>query len=64
MASSVSVDRLVARIQRAVTECHLFPPGARILVACSGGADSTALLHILRRFPESWDLQLAVGHVH
>jgi tRNA(Ile)-lysidine synthase len=64
MASSVSVDRLVARVQEAVTEYGLFPPGARILVACSGGADSTALLHALRRFPDSWGLQLAVGHVH
>ncbi len=60
----VSVDRLVARVEEAVREHRLIEPGARILVACSGGADSTALLYILRHFPDSWRLALAVGHVH
>ena len=29
----------------------MLPPGARVLCACSGGADSTALLHFLCRWP-------------
>ncbi len=42
----------------------LLPPGARILLAVSGGADSLALLHgaAALALPMRWSL--AVGHVH
>ena len=36
----------------------------RVLVACSGGIDSTALLHALRALAESHGLELVVGHVN
>lgn len=37
------------------------PPGARLLVAFSGGPDSLALLHLLRRVEKDW--RVAAGHV-
>ena len=37
----------------------MLPPGARALCACSGGADSTALLHLLCNMPE---LTVACAH--
>ena len=37
----------------------MLPPGTRVLCACSGGADSTALLHLLRARE---DLKVACAH--
>jgi tRNA(Ile)-lysidine synthase len=46
------MDPLVARIRRTVRRFSLIRPGARVLVAMSGGADSVALLHALRDLQE------------
>lgn len=57
----------VSRVRRAVaTACDrrgVLRPGERVLVACSGGPDSTALLDALARLgpPRAW--QLRVAHV-
>jgi tRNA(Ile)-lysidine synthase len=38
--------------------------GRRVLVACSGGVDSTVLFHGLHLLAEELELELALGHVH
>lgn len=42
---------LPLRVARTIREQKLFEPGATIIVALSGGADSTALLDLLSRLP-------------
>jgi tRNA(Ile)-lysidine synthase len=39
-------------------------PGRRVLVACSGGVDSSVLVHGLHALAGREALELAVGHVH
>ncbi len=50
---------LIGRVRRTIRKHALFPRGARVLVALSGGADSVALLHVLRELASEGDLTLA-----
>jgi len=53
---------LLETVERAVL--RLTSPGATILVAVSGGVDSTVLLHALAAVAPGHGRVLAVGHVH
>jgi tRNA(Ile)-lysidine synthase len=56
---------LPARALQTIRKHELFPRGARVLVAVSGGADSVALLHILRVLERRGLLVVAgVAHLH
>jgi tRNA(Ile)-lysidine synthase len=54
---------LVLRIERTIRQEHLFAPGAILVVALSGGADSTALLDLLSRLP-GYNLRLVAAHLN
>ncbi|AQQ51725.1 tRNA lysidine(34) synthetase TilS [Planococcus lenghuensis] len=42
---------------------RLLRAGDRVCVACSGGADSIALLHVLKQHEQTLDIQLSAVHV-
>jgi tRNA(Ile)-lysidine synthase len=48
---------------QAIIKYHLFEKGDRILVAFSGGPDSTALLHLLNNLRDKFDLEIAAAHL-
>ena len=70
MPSSLDVKQrgaAVGRLRRAVTVAidrrHVLQPGERVLVACSGGPDSMAMLDALARLAPPRGLALHVAHV-
>lgn len=56
---------LVRSVARALRQRCGITAGASIVVACSGGADSVALLHVLAMLASrrKWRLRLIVGHI-
>ena len=52
------------KVLKYIREQHLLQPGQRVAVACSGGADSVALLRILADLREELGVVLSVAHFH
>ncbi|MCS7234574.1 MAG: tRNA lysidine(34) synthetase TilS [Armatimonadota bacterium] len=61
---STTHRRLLETVRRTVEDHRLIPPGTRVLAACSGGADSVALVHLLSRLSGEGKWEVAVGHVN
>ncbi|MCU1254522.1 MAG: tRNA(Ile)-lysidine synthetase-like protein [Candidatus Angelobacter sp.] len=55
---------MLEKVLNYIRERHLLRPGERVAVACSGGADSVALLHILAELCETLGIVLCVAHFH
>jgi len=53
---------LLAQIKKTVARWGLLKRGDKVLVACSGGADSMALLSALLELREEYGLRIAVAH--
>lgn len=57
-------DPFIRRIRHTILERRLIVPGQTVLVACSGGADSTALAVALSVIASREGIRLCVGHVN
>lgn len=55
---------MLENVLKYIREQQLLRPGERVAVACSGGADSVALLHILAELREELGVVLSVAHFH
>ncbi len=53
---------LVAKVLRTIQTFQLLEEKETILLACSGGADSTCLLHVLYALQEDWKWDLQIAH--
>lgn len=54
------LERVVSRF---IEEQHLIMQGDRVLIACSGGIDSVALLHLMATYQNKWKIKIAAIHV-
>jgi tRNA(Ile)-lysidine synthetase-like protein len=56
---------ILERVRATLRERQLLPPeGGTVIVGYSGGADSTALLHLLKRLQSEFNLRIHAAHLH
>jgi len=58
------INIMQAKLIRTVKRHSLLQKGDKVLVACSGGPDSVALLHLLYQLRDKYKLQLYLAHVN
>lgn len=55
---------MLEKVKKWIHRYGLISPEEKVLAACSGGADSLALVHILQRLCSEYNMHLAVAHVN
>ena len=54
---------LLAKIEDTISKYQLLTSGDKVLVGVSGGADSVALIHILKELSSEYSLELHIAHL-
>src|SRR5215475_10899359 len=62
--TSGRIHPLHLQMQQTIQEFGMIAPGDRVAVACSGGADSTALLLLLHEMASSSGWVISVAHLN
>lgn len=55
---------MLRKIHSFIVQYRLFKPGQKVLAAVSGGPDSIAMLHILKKLAAELEIQIAAVHVN
>lgn len=55
---------LIEKVRRTIARFGMIPPGARVLVGVSGGADSVALAHVLDALSRRLEASLVLAHLN
>jgi tRNA(Ile)-lysidine synthase len=55
---------LLGKVRQTIAHYRMVPPGARVVLAVSGGPDSVALCHLFSRLRSDLALEPVVAHVH
>ncbi|MBP2645136.1 MAG: tRNA(Ile)-lysidine synthase [Firmicutes bacterium] len=55
---------MLGKVKKWIERNHLLAVGDKIVVACSGGPDSLALVRVMKLLAEEYHLELAVAHVN
>src|SRR3989304_8936645 len=55
---------ILRKFEQTIKRFNMLQKGDRVIVACSGGPDSVALLHLLNQIKEKYDLKLFVAHIN
>ncbi len=61
---SSAITELVSTLRATAQRHAMFAPGQTVVVAISGGPDSTALLHALAGLRDEWQLNLVAAHLN
>jgi tRNA(Ile)-lysidine synthase len=55
---------ILRKFEQTIDHFNMLQKGDKVIVACSGGPDSVALLHLLNQIKGKYDLKLIVAHVN
>ncbi|MFO7154788.1 MAG: tRNA lysidine(34) synthetase TilS [Caldicoprobacter oshimai] len=55
---------MLAKVLHTIHKYNMLSPGERVLVGISGGPDSVALLHVLKRLEKDMGIEVYAAHVH
>ena len=55
---------ILRRFEQTIRRFNMLQKGDKVIVACSGGPDSVALLYLLNQITGKYDLKLVVAHVN
>jgi len=58
------MNSLSDKFRRIITESEWIRAGDTLLLACSGGVDSMAMVTLFLEVRDEWDLELVLGHVN
>ncbi|RPH48921.1 MAG: tRNA lysidine(34) synthetase TilS [Desulfobacteraceae bacterium] len=59
-----SYNRLIKKVEKTLSEYYMLKENDSVLVGVSGGADSVALIHILKEISLLFSLKLGVAHLN